>query len=78
MDTSPDKKRLAIILALDMAGFSSRTETDQEGAVAALTALRERVGAAATAHSGRIFNTATASCLNSLRPAKQCSPRLIY
>lgn len=58
MDTSPDKKRLATILALDMAGFSSRTETDEKAAIAAVAALRGRVGAAATAHGGRIFNSA--------------------
>lgn len=58
MDTSPDKKRLATIVALDMAGFSSRAEIDEAGAVAAVAALRERVSAGASAHGGRIFNTA--------------------
>lgn len=58
MDTSPDKKRLATIVALDMAGFSSRTETDESAAVTAVAALRERVGAAAAGHGGRIFNAA--------------------
>jgi hypothetical protein len=41
-----------------MAGFSSRTEADEKGAIAAVTALRERVGAIAAARGGRIFNTA--------------------
>lgn len=58
MSSTPDKKRLATILALDMAGFSSRTEADEDAAVAAVAALRARVEAAATAHGGRIFNTA--------------------
>jgi class 3 adenylate cyclase len=58
VDTSPDKKRIAIILALDMAGFSSRTETDEQSAVASVAALRARAAAAATAYGGRIFNTA--------------------
>ena len=58
MDTAADKKRIAIILALDMAGFSSRTETDEQSAVASVAALRARVAAAATAYGGRIFNTA--------------------
>lgn len=58
MDTSPERKRIAIILALDMAGFSARTESDERAALAAVAALRERVATAASAHRGRIFNTA--------------------
>ncbi|OQW57329.1 MAG: hypothetical protein A4S17_05020 [Proteobacteria bacterium HN_bin10] len=52
------KKRLATILALDMAGFSMRTESDETSAIAAVAALRQRVSMAAAAHGGRIFNTA--------------------
>lgn len=58
VEPSRDKKRLATILALDMVGFSARTENDEPGAVAAVAALRERVASAAHAHGGRIFNTA--------------------
>jgi len=58
VNTTPDKKRLATIVALDMAGFSSRTETDEEAAIAAVAALRARVESAVTAHGGRIFSTA--------------------
>ena len=74
METSPDKKRIAIILALDMAGFSSRTETDEQGAVASVAALRARVAAAAAAHGGRIFNTAGDGIMleNSQPPVRRC------
>ena len=58
MGPSQEKKRLATILALDMVGFSARTEKDEPGAIAAIAALRERIAIATQAHAGRIFNTA--------------------
>jgi len=58
LSSLPTQKRLAIILALDMAGFSARSETDEAGALEAVQALHGRVKAIADARGGRVFNTA--------------------
>ncbi|MGE0044621.1 MAG: adenylate/guanylate cyclase domain-containing protein, partial [Hyphomonadaceae bacterium] len=50
--------RLASIVSVDMAGFSSMSERDQRKAARVVEGLRARVEAAASAHAGRIFNTA--------------------
>lgn len=50
--------RLASIVAVDMAGFSSLSERDQRRAARSVEALRARIEAAAAAHQGRLFNTA--------------------
>lgn len=52
------QKRLAVILAVDVAGYSARSELDQAGAVRAVQALARRIEAAALAGGGRVFNAA--------------------
>ncbi|HEY5410634.1 MAG TPA: adenylate/guanylate cyclase domain-containing protein, partial [Caulobacteraceae bacterium] len=51
-------KKLASIVAIDVAGYSRSTETDEDAAIKAVAALRERITQAAKAHGGRVFNTA--------------------
>lgn len=53
-----DMRKLATILAIDMAGYSAQSETNQERAIAYVGALRERAAALAAANGGHIFNTA--------------------
>jgi adenylate cyclase len=53
-----DRRKLATILALDMAGYSAQSERDQERAIAYVAALRERAAALAAVDGGHIFNTA--------------------
>lgn len=50
--------RLASIVAIDIAGFSSLSERDQKRAARHVEALRARIEAIAAAHEGRVFNTA--------------------
>lgn len=52
------KRRLATIVAVDVAGYSARTEIDEAKTAAEVAALRAIVDAIAQAHDGRIFNTA--------------------
>ncbi|MCR6644195.1 MAG: adenylate/guanylate cyclase domain-containing protein [Terricaulis sp.] len=52
------KKRVAAILAVDMAGYSAEAERDAASAAAAAKALHARVRAAAEARGGRVFSTA--------------------
>ena len=51
-------RKLASIVAIDVAGYSRRTEADEEATVKAIAALRAKVAKAAAAHGGRVFNTA--------------------
>ena len=51
-------RKLATIVAIDVAGYSRRTEADEDAAIGAVTALRDRVMASAETHGGRVFNTA--------------------
>jgi len=55
---APQTRRLATIVALDVAGYSARTEIDESRAAAEVSALRESVERVAAAHGGRVFNTA--------------------
>ena len=50
--------RLASIVGVDVAGYSARTERDPAVSTREVLALRERLGAIAMRHGGRIFNTA--------------------
>lgn len=52
------RKRIAAVLAIDMAGYSSRAENDAASAASAVSELHARVRAAAAAHDGRVFSTA--------------------
>ncbi|MDB5430318.1 MAG: hypothetical protein JWP35_1434 [Caulobacter sp.] len=50
--------RLSAIVAIDLAGYSAHTETDEAAAVRAVGVLREQVERQAKAHGGRLFNSA--------------------
>ena len=58
MDERTAPRKLASIVAVDVAGYSRRTETDEEAAVRALAILREQIALSARAQGGRVFNTA--------------------
>ncbi len=51
-------RKLASIVAIDVAGYSRRTEADEDASVRAVAVLREQIGRSARAHGGRVFNTA--------------------
>ncbi|MEZ5955640.1 MAG: hypothetical protein R3C27_00295 [Hyphomonadaceae bacterium] len=56
-DDTPTRK-LATIVALDVAGYSARTEADEARATAEVAALRKVIEGIAAKHGGRVFNTA--------------------
>ena len=58
MDEAGPGRKLASIVAIDVAGYSRRTEKDEAAAIAAVAALRGRITRSADAHGGRVFNTA--------------------
>jgi len=51
-------RRLATIVALDVAGYSARTEADEARTTAEVAALRKVIEGIAAKHGGRVFNTA--------------------
>ncbi len=51
-------RKLATIVALDVAGYSARTEADEARTTAEVAALRKVIEEIATRHGGRVFNTA--------------------
>ncbi len=51
-------RKLATIVALDVAGYSARTEADEARTTAEVAALHKEVAAIAQRHGGRVFNTA--------------------
>jgi adenylate cyclase len=51
-------RKLATIVALDVAGYSARTEADEARTTAEVAALRTVIEAIATKRGGRLFNTA--------------------
>lgn len=51
-------RKLATIIALDVAGYSARTEADEARTAAEINALRKVIDAITTKGGGRIFNTA--------------------
>jgi len=51
-------RKLAMIVAVDVAGYSARTEADEAGTTAEIAALRPVIEAIAARHGGRVFNTA--------------------
>ncbi len=53
-----EKRKLATILAVDIAGYSRSTEQDQAHAAGLVAALRARAATLASTEGGRIFNTA--------------------
>ena len=58
MPDAPLSRRLTTIVALDVAGYSARTEADEARTTAEVAALRRVIEGIATAHGGRVFNTA--------------------
>jgi adenylate cyclase len=58
MDDVSAPRKLASIVAVDVAGYSRRTETDEDAAVRAVAILREQISLSVRAHDGRVFNTA--------------------
>jgi adenylate cyclase len=52
------ERKLAAILAADVAGYSRLMEVDEEGTLNALRSHREVVDGLISAHRGRVFNTA--------------------
>ena len=51
-------RKLATIVALDVAGYSARTEADEARTTAEVASLRVVIEGIAKAHGGRVFNTA--------------------
>ncbi len=51
-------RRLATIVALDVAGYSALTEADEAHATAAVAEVRRLIEATVAKHGGRLFNTA--------------------
>jgi TolB-like protein len=87
MADEPQSRRLTTIVALDVAGYSARTEADEERATAEVTALRRLVEDIAGPRGGRVFNTAgdgvmlefgssSAAVEAAFALANQCEPKL--
>lgn len=51
-------RKLATIVALDVAGYSARTKADEATTTAAVAALRKVIEVIAASHGRRVFNTA--------------------
>lgn len=58
IEALPVNRRLAAILAADVAGYSRLMADDEEATLAALAACKAAIAAIVTEHSGRIFGTA--------------------
>src|SRR2546430_12823335 len=58
MPDDPLSRRLTTIVALDVAGYSARTEADEARTTAEVAALRRVIEGIAAAQGGRLFNTA--------------------
>ena len=58
MDVAPISRRLAAILAADVAGYSRLMAADEEGTLRTLAAYRCTIGELIAEHGGRIFGTA--------------------
>jgi TolB-like protein/class 3 adenylate cyclase len=76
MEASPVTRRLAAILAADVAGYSRLMAEDEEGTLHTLGAYRAAISDLIAEHGGRIFGTAGdsvivefASAVNSVRAA---------
>src|SRR5262245_21247854 len=54
----PETRKIAVIVALDVAGYSARTEADESKTTAEVAALATIIDAIARDHGGRVFNTA--------------------
>jgi class 3 adenylate cyclase len=58
MAADTQSRRLATIVAMDVAGYSARTEVDEAKATAEVAALRSEIEGIAGPRGGRVFNTA--------------------
>jgi len=58
MPDDPLARRLTTIVALDVAGYSARTEADEARTAAEVAALRRMIEGITAARGGRVFNTA--------------------
>jgi adenylate cyclase len=52
------QRKLAAIVAIDVAGYSARTLADQAASVAEIGTLRGRIAGVCESHGGRLFNSA--------------------
>lgn len=87
MAEETQSRRLATIVALDVAGYSARTEADESRTAAEIPKLRETIDRTTRTHAGRIFNTAgdgfmlefpssSAGVEAAFALAEQCEPRV--
>lgn len=87
MSSAPPSRRLTTIVALDIAGYSARTEADEARSTAEVAALRSVIERLAGQHGGRLFNTAgdgfmlefgssLAAVEAALALAEQCQPQV--
>ena len=58
MDDAGVTRKLAVILAADVAGYARLMAADEEGTLAALNARRQVIDELIARHRGRIFTTA--------------------
>jgi len=58
MAEDPQSRRLTTIVALDVAGYSARTEADETRTTAEVAALRSVIEDIAGPRGGRVFSTA--------------------
>jgi hypothetical protein len=77
MPDNPQSRRLTMIVALDVAGYSARTEADEARTTAEVAALRRVIEGIATAKGGRVFSARRASyCSNPvIEPSHFDDPR---
>ena len=71
MQASPVKRRLAAILAADVAGYSRMVAEDEEATLRTLGAYRDLIGDLIAEHGGRIFGTAGDSVVAEFASAVQ-------
>ena len=71
MDVAPINRRLAAVLAADVAGYSRLMAADEEATLRTLTAYRSTVADLVSEHGGRIFGTAGDSVIAEFGSAVQ-------
>ena len=71
MDVAPINRRLAAILAADVAGYSRLMAADEEATLRTLTAYRSTISDLVSEHGGRIFGTAGDSAIAEFGSAVQ-------
>ena len=87
MSTGTPPRRLTTIVALDVAGYSARTEADEVSSAAEVAALRGLIEIVAAPHGGRLFSTAgdgfmlefgssMSAVEAALELAERCEPRV--